>query len=441
MAIACVGCATLPRVLDLISLGADAAAARGVDVARAERLALVSASLSTGAAVSLGGPVAFVGIIVPHIVRLIVGADHRLVLPASALFGASFLIGCDLVARTIVRADRAAGRHRHGHHRRTVLSMAARQARHEDVMMKRRALIAAGRLRRARRARRIAVPRARHLAHSGDDRDAVRDGRGDRLIAVGSYDHFPPEAQKLPRVGALLDPDIERILSLQPDLVDRLRDADGAEAAARPRQHPVLLVRAPGDARHHGDDPGARRAHRLRRAGQRRWRVAWSRQLAAVRAAVAGRPRPRTLLVFEREPASLQNIYASGGYGFLHDMLDVAGGDNVFGDIKQQSVQAEHGDDPGAARRRSSSSCATAEREERRPDAGPARVERARLGAGREERSASSFWSATSSWSPARASSRRRGSSAARCIRRSVGTVNLVIWSSGHLVILVNVTI
>jgi iron complex transport system permease protein len=92
--------ASLPRVLDLISLGTEAAAARGVDVRRAERVALVSASLSTGAAVSLGGPVPFVGIIVPHIVRLLIGADHRLVLPAAALFGASFLIVCDLVART-----------------------------------------------------------------------------------------------------------------------------------------------------------------------------------------------------------------------------------------------------------------------------------------------------------------------------------------------------
>ena len=91
---------SLPRVLDLISVGADAAEARGVDVRRAERLALVGASLSTGAAVSLGGPLPFVGIIVPHIVRLLVGADHRLVLPASALFGAAFLIACDVVART-----------------------------------------------------------------------------------------------------------------------------------------------------------------------------------------------------------------------------------------------------------------------------------------------------------------------------------------------------
>jgi iron complex transport system permease protein len=102
MAIAWAGFATLPRVLDLLSVGADSAAARGVDVERTERVALVSASLATGAAVSLAGPVSFLGIIVPHLVRLVVGADHRLVLPASALFGAAFLIGCDLVARTII---------------------------------------------------------------------------------------------------------------------------------------------------------------------------------------------------------------------------------------------------------------------------------------------------------------------------------------------------
>ena len=94
--------ARLPRVLDLLSVGADAAAARGVDVTAAERQALVSASLLTGAAVSLAGPVAFVGIIVPHTVRLIVGADHRVVLPAAGLFGATFLITCDVVARTII---------------------------------------------------------------------------------------------------------------------------------------------------------------------------------------------------------------------------------------------------------------------------------------------------------------------------------------------------
>ena len=94
--------ALLPGSLNLLSIGADAAAARGVDVARTQRLAFVSASLATAAAVSLAGPIGFVGIVVPHLVRLLVGVDHRIVLPASALFGASFLVACDLVARTLL---------------------------------------------------------------------------------------------------------------------------------------------------------------------------------------------------------------------------------------------------------------------------------------------------------------------------------------------------
>jgi iron complex transport system permease protein len=100
IAAACVAIGTLPRELDLVSIGAEAAESRGVDVRRAERVALVSASLLTGSAVSLGGPIPFVGIIVPHIVRLIVGANHRLVLPAAALFGGAFLVICDVIART-----------------------------------------------------------------------------------------------------------------------------------------------------------------------------------------------------------------------------------------------------------------------------------------------------------------------------------------------------
>ena len=100
IAAAWVAIGTLPRELDLVSIGAEAAESRGVDVRRAERVALVSASLLTGSAVSLGGPIPFVGIIVPHIVRLIVGADHRLVLPAAALFGGAFLVICDVIART-----------------------------------------------------------------------------------------------------------------------------------------------------------------------------------------------------------------------------------------------------------------------------------------------------------------------------------------------------
>ena len=96
------GMAVLPRALNLLTMGEDVAASRGVDVAGAQRLAFVSASLATGAAVSLGGPVGFIGIIVPHLVRLVVGADHRLVLPASTLVGAAFLVACDVLARTLL---------------------------------------------------------------------------------------------------------------------------------------------------------------------------------------------------------------------------------------------------------------------------------------------------------------------------------------------------
>jgi ABC-type Fe3+-siderophore transport system permease subunit len=94
--------AWLARPLNLLSLGPESAGTHGLDVTRAQRAAFVSASLATGAAVSVGGPVGFIGIIVPHLVRLLVGSDHRIVLPASALFGAAFLIACDVVSRTVM---------------------------------------------------------------------------------------------------------------------------------------------------------------------------------------------------------------------------------------------------------------------------------------------------------------------------------------------------
>jgi iron complex transport system permease protein len=94
--------AIMPRALNLLTMGEEVAAGRGVDVARTQRWAFFSASLATGAAVSLGGPVGFIGIVVPHLVRLMVGSDHRVVLPAAALFGAAFLVLCDVLARTVM---------------------------------------------------------------------------------------------------------------------------------------------------------------------------------------------------------------------------------------------------------------------------------------------------------------------------------------------------
>jgi iron complex transport system permease protein len=94
--------AWLPRSLNALALGAEQAGTRGVPVVGVQRLAFFASSLATGVAVSLAGPIGFVGIIVPHLVRLLVGSDHRVVMPASALFGAAFLMACDAVARVVL---------------------------------------------------------------------------------------------------------------------------------------------------------------------------------------------------------------------------------------------------------------------------------------------------------------------------------------------------
>lgn len=88
------------RHFNALSLGEEGAAQLGVDVARTRRAAFVASSMLIGAAVSVSGMIGFVGLIVPHVARLLLGADHRLLLPASVLLGASFLVTADTVART-----------------------------------------------------------------------------------------------------------------------------------------------------------------------------------------------------------------------------------------------------------------------------------------------------------------------------------------------------
>jgi iron complex transport system permease protein len=89
------------RKLNLIVQGEDTALQLGVNVERTKQWLLVVTSLITAVAVSLAGIIGFVGIMVPHFMRLVFGSDHRLLLPVSALFGASFLIVADTLARVI----------------------------------------------------------------------------------------------------------------------------------------------------------------------------------------------------------------------------------------------------------------------------------------------------------------------------------------------------
>jgi cobalamin transport system permease protein len=90
------------RSLNLLAIGEESARQLGVDVERQQRLLLIATSLMVGAAVSVAGLVGFVGLIIPHLLRLLFGPDHRLLVPAAALGGAAFLVLCDTAARTML---------------------------------------------------------------------------------------------------------------------------------------------------------------------------------------------------------------------------------------------------------------------------------------------------------------------------------------------------
>lgn len=163
-------------------------------------------------------------------------------------------------------------------------------------------------------------------------------GAGPQVVAVSNYDVEPPEVRSLPTVGALLDPDTEKIISLRPDLVITYGSQTELQSQLKSANIPFF------DYRHAGLNHimatmralGARTGH-----AEQAEKVARSLEASidAVKKRVAGKPRPKTLLVFGREPGSLRNVYASGGKGFLHDMLEVAGGDDVLKDIEKESAQ------------------------------------------------------------------------------------------------------
>ena len=93
---------SLRRELNLLALGEALAVTRGVPLAWIKTLLFVATSFMTGAAVAYCGPIGFVGMMVPHICRLWVGADHTFLIPASFLFGGTFLVICDTLARVLI---------------------------------------------------------------------------------------------------------------------------------------------------------------------------------------------------------------------------------------------------------------------------------------------------------------------------------------------------
>ncbi|MEZ5425958.1 MAG: iron ABC transporter permease [Pyrinomonadaceae bacterium] len=96
------GLKNLSRRMNVLLLGDSEAAHLGIEVNRLKRRIIIIVALTVGAGVSVTGIIGFVGLLVPHLLRLTVGADHRILLPASALLGAGLLLGADWLSRTIV---------------------------------------------------------------------------------------------------------------------------------------------------------------------------------------------------------------------------------------------------------------------------------------------------------------------------------------------------
>jgi len=164
-------------------------------------------------------------------------------------------------------------------------------------------------------------------------------GAGPQVVAVGSFDTYPPEVAGLARVGALIDPDLERMLALRPDLVMVYETQVDLRRQLERAKIPVFLYRhaALADVTVVLRALGARVG---RPAAAEAVAADIERSLEAIRTRVAGRRRPRALVVFGREKGALRGIYASGGVGFIHDMVEAAGGTNIFADVRRESVQA-----------------------------------------------------------------------------------------------------
>ena len=162
-------------------------------------------------------------------------------------------------------------------------------------------------------------------------------GLGDKVIGVSDFDHFPPEVETRTRVGGLINPDIEKIITMRPDLVitygtqDALRQQlESAGIPIFPYVHGNVeqtlnfmleLGHAVG-----AEDRARQIVEELRRTFQ---------QVRARAPAAA----PKVLLLYGRQAGTLGSFYSAGRRAFQHDLIEMAGGRNLFDDVDQETVQ------------------------------------------------------------------------------------------------------
>jgi iron complex transport system substrate-binding protein len=156
-------------------------------------------------------------------------------------------------------------------------------------------------------------------------------GLGDRVVGVTTYCFYPPEARRKPKIGTYLKPDLEMLLHLKPDLVVAMQHYTDLKARLAPFGIPILEVsnemlagvseslliigRASGVEERAAEQVGALR-----------------RELEAVRARVQSRPMRRVMFVVGRTPGTVRDLVAAGGSTFLNELIELAGGVNIFGE-------------------------------------------------------------------------------------------------------------
>ena len=163
-------------------------------------------------------------------------------------------------------------------------------------------------------------------------------GEGDRVLGVASFTTWPEEATELPDVGALYDPDLERIVALKPDLMIIQQKHEKVEALCAERGIEVMIVDM---GRVAGVFEGIRRIGRRLDAEDRAEALCdeIESDLAAVAERIGDGPPVATFLCVDRQPGTLKGLFTVGGESFLSEMLAIAGGRNIFADVSRDYFQ------------------------------------------------------------------------------------------------------
>jgi len=164
-------------------------------------------------------------------------------------------------------------------------------------------------------------------------------GQGHRVIAVGNFDDYPPEVRQLPKVGGYIDPDLEKIAMLAPERIimggRHLKMSQFAEM----NNLPLLCVLM--DSLESIDEGIAQiglELHCVRAADRLRARI--QRDIQELREAVAPFPRPKVLIITGRQAGDLNTLNTVGGGSFLSEIVEIAGGENIFQDAPQAYFEA-----------------------------------------------------------------------------------------------------